>query len=720
MFKKIGSIFFITLFFISGNSVFAGAIDKRPQFVKDFEEGRFDYFKNQSIAPLKIRGLASEDPNNQQVTSPAMEGFKKFLKKKKSERKIVNQIKDRQNCKMTYYGEARRIKTQICDFNEDGVVDMKARFNRDGLKLVEFANTDGDKFFEQKIICKALKENDEVAKCTLYTDLKDKNKYTDKESYFVASYGKAIRNRNEALMAAIGQRQSRGIASKESQEKSKDRFDDSKLFSADRIENYWYANSEKSFKFRKHLIGLIRDSSGEKAKHREYLVKNNWKVPKNPETSPYKNAFKGFTPGEDITYMKYFTSFGDFDPNQNMSCLRASRDCCQGGSKGVDYQKVGGSKNEDGTYGSQLDYTDCMHYSMFWCKDFGEDLPSGVNWCNADKAISEGDAQPCFDCMISQEYANKVGSGFGEIIAYEDEEITPPKGFIYNEVYDILIHESCNDMFDGEFAALGRGNLWCNVQGEKYESTLQGNIHMARFERALHIHKSAEYAKLFNSERGKKILKAKDALDTWGAKKEDLKELCKKMRVCENYLYEESPMVKVFCKPIDDKTHDQTIRNSAKGYLFRDKDNDPAILYAPPIVILNETVKGNSRINKETFADHVEEGIFDHAMYHVLGHQHHQAKWIEAKKKYRCGWTIEPDYANLCDPEHCVKGSFEDSSKTFGRCDMRPNEHIDPKTGDLTEDYMTYMARNIWGYFEEYESPKSNPFKLVDDPSECM
>ena len=64
MFKKIGSIFFITLFFISGNSVFAGAIDKRPQFVKDFEEGRFDYFKNQSIAPLKIRNVITTNKNN--------------------------------------------------------------------------------------------------------------------------------------------------------------------------------------------------------------------------------------------------------------------------------------------------------------------------------------------------------------------------------------------------------------------------------------------------------------------------------------------------------------------------------------------------------------------------------------------------------------------------------------------------------------------------------
>ncbi|MEC9281806.1 MAG: hypothetical protein VX642_03785 [Bdellovibrionota bacterium] len=652
--------------------------EAKPQFVKDYESGYGKYFQVRSEAREKIslRSIASDDPNAPIKKDEAMEGFKKYLvlqKEKQKRRENFDLDKDgKTDCKRRFYPNSSQIKTEVCDFNHDGVVDLKTKYNKDGLAVLELTNFDKDKFFEKKVSCKTITPDKEVARCVTETALDGSNTRTLMATNYLSDFNQAIKNRRR-------KRAGRTVASTNG---GKDRFDDSKLpHFGEGLGRYYHdikiheANGQR----------VKADKVREKMSYIRDMTKKGWKI----------KDINGME--RDISYMKYFSSFRAYFPGDFDSCLHASRDCCQ---SGVDYSKLNAE-------GDMSDYQHCMHYSLYWCVDNGRNLPENVNWCNADQEKVEGEIAPCFECMIKDLYS-EMGTTLEphyESIYRELDNETPPEGFYAPEADQVWFHESCRPFFKEREPYIEVGEA-CYTDS-KGNTSVQANVNRMRVARYMEPNHYSYFSKLKNTELGEKVFNEKKFLDFWKSKKETLDKICEGVDNCDQYLHEDSPKIKVFCAQLKTGSEDSTSNtDGVPASLF---SNLPQ-LFSPPYIVLNLDKDRFTNTSKDLIDDIENKGLMAHAIYHTMGHSHLATKKL-SNGKVRCGWSIEPDYTALCDPQFCTK-EREDSAIW---CGMKPGSHL-TEDGDLSKNYMDTVFKL---YYERRGYTKESVFGLVDDPKEC-
>lgn len=656
--------------------------EAKPQFVKDYESGYGKYFQVRSEAREKIslRSIASDDPNAPIKKDEAMEGFKKYLvlqKEKQKRRENFDLDKDgKTDCKRRFYPNSSQIKTEVCDFNHDGVVDLKTKYNKDGLAVLELTNFDKDKFFEKKVSCKTITPDKEVARCVTETALDGSNTRTLSTTEYMSDFNQALKNRRR-------KRDGRSVASVSG---GKDRFDDSKLPSLD-FEEQRASNDLEIARLNGDKV--LFNKYKNKLNHLKMMRENSWKIDQGDGTLV------------DQTFMKYFASFKTYIPGEFDSCLSASRDCCQ---SGVDYKKMG----SEGDFG---DYQHCLNYSFHWCSDNGRSLPENVNWCDEKRSKVEGNLAPCFECMAKDLYEDMtkmLDPHFMEIYNEAKKE-SPPKGFFSPRYSQLWIHESCKEYFKDSDPVIDYGDRAC-FKDLKDKTSVQSNITRMRMARYTEPNFYSYYAKLKNKELGKNIFNEDKYLENWKAKKDLIDKICELDERCD-YLDEDSPRLKVFCADLNGVLESATNpADTPIPYHFNSES-----IFSPPFIVMNveDVFREDYKLSKKLlFSKFKEDGDFSHALHHTMGHTHPLAKRLK-NGKYRCGWGIEPDYAALCSPNYCE--DFKSASKGKVWCGMNPTDHL-TDDGDLTKEYMDTMYKV---YFKHKMWDRERVFGLVNKIEDC-
>jgi len=659
-------------------SIVSFSEEAKPQFVKDYESGYGKYFQVRSEAreKVKLRTIASGDPNAPIKKDEAMEGFKKYLalqKEKQKRRENFDLDKDgKTDCKRKFYPNSSQIKTEVCDFNHDGVVDFKTKYNKDGLAVLELTNFDQDKFFEKKVSCKTITPDKEVAKCVTEIALGSSSTRTLKSTDYMSDFNQALKNRRK-------KRAERSIASVSGK---KDRFDDSKLPSLDgSLDRLHFLVSQ----FEKEGDSIQAQKVKEKISYIKKMDKDKWVV---------KGRSKSLS---DQSYMKYFSSFDAYYPGDFDSCLHASRDCCQ---TSINYSKIGAK-------GNQNDYQHCLNYSFYWCSDNGRNLPKSVNWCSSSKPKTEGEMSPCFECMVENLYekmTNDLVPFYDEIFESAKSE-EAPEGFFSPKYEQVWFHDSCKKYFKEREPFLEVGES-CYIDS-KGNSSVQANINRMRVARYMEPRSYSFFAKLQNSLSNVKHLNEDDYLDYWKAKKETLDKVCGGDFGCNQYVSEDSPRLKVFCGdvPGSDETGSYVMEEPYAP--FKNVNH----LFSPPYVVLNTKEADLLGTNANVFKDIEERGMITHGLFHAMGNSHTSTKRL-SNGKIRCGWNVEPDYTALCTPEVCQR------PRKHGEiwCGMRPGDHLNEE-GDLSEEYMDTVYEV---YYKHSGVSKEEAFGLVDEFEQCQ
>ena len=664
MFKKIESIFFITMFFISGNSVFAGAKDKRPQFVKD-------YIK--SVKSKAKRSPASADPNISipKKKSKGIRAYEKYLYEKELEKK--DQLKNvdytgdgKTDCKRQFFPGGKKLKKEICDYNQDGVIDEILEMNRDGLITKKLQNLDSDKEFEYQKKCVQHKKDRSIALCEL------KHKYSKNNIVTTRHY-----EVSDIFLREGFKKQSRAVASV-----------GGKLYSDERL-----PVSEYQIKQKKE--GLRKEGS--------------------------VNTLKAYDIGWGNTSQnlrKYFQTKDDYHPSQN-SCLKAARDCCH---YGVDYSEV----NEKG---NQVDYQSCLSFSLQWCSQ-NSNLKTDPKWCSPDGGVTEGAHRPCYECLnertakILSETEKKIfkSKGVGEIVMGDEYFQVKP--------YSIMFHKSCwagdknEPPLYGEIFGLEAAKSKCLGEPPKTTQGIRFAIDITRMV-SYSIYSSFSQAANIPVDGNVPIAKwpTEEIPAKWAKVKEDVKKvLSKDPKLEETFRLDEADgRLKVFCPIFTGHSLAASIHNGFSVAFETDKDTgevslDPGgkfkeLYHIGPSLIFDETHGSN----RDRWLSH----SAVHELMHTITGGHGYPKEISkdpvtGKKRYRCNWTQEPDYANLCSAALCEAAKID---KNKVNCLMKPGAHfVDAQNGnnDLSEEYM----KEIKSYFTE-DSRSADLFKVVEDPKDC-
>ncbi|MEC9282650.1 MAG: hypothetical protein VX642_08050 [Bdellovibrionota bacterium] len=636
--------------------------DARSQFVRDYIS---------SVKSKSRRSPASADPNMSisKKTSKGIRLYEKYVYEKqlgkRAQEKNVDYTGDgKVDCKRQFYPGGKKLKKEVCDYNQDGLIDEILEMNRDGLITKKLQNTDSDKAFEYQKKCVQHKKDKSIALCEVKRIYSKKNVITSRH-YEVS----------DLFLRESSKKQSRGVASLEG-----------KLFSDEKLP---FSDREIQVK-KKELIEM---GAGDVAK--AYDI--GW--------------------GDTIPELrKHFQTKDGYHPSQN-PCLKASRDCC---SYSVDYSEV---KEE----GDQVDYQSCLSFSMQWCS-INSTQRSDPKWCKPDGSVTEGAERPCYECLndrtakILSETEKKVfnSEGVGEIVIGNEYFQVKP--------YSVMFHGSCwatdNDKpLYGEIFGLDLAKKECLGDPPKTTQGVRLAIDIARMVSESHYNAFTEAANM--PVEGKAPLTkwpTEKIPAKWAAVKEAIKKrIAKDPSIASRYKFDEADgRLKVFC-PMG--TGKPLFASSTNGLslTFETDPNTGEVAIDSKGNLKRQIRVGASLVFDDGPGDNRSSwlsGDAVHELMHTITGGHGYPKEIgknpaTGKTQYRCNWTMEPDYAYLCTPGRCF---YADEDERIN-CLMKPGEHfVDAQNGnnDLSEEYMKKL-KSLYTTL-----PRGDEiFKVVEDPKDC-
>ena len=627
---------------------------------------------------------ASADPNMQVSQKKKSAGYKAYesyvynkeLDKKDRLKEIDFTGNGKVDCKRQFFSDGKKLKKEICDYNYDGVVDEVLEMNRQGLIVKHKYNNDSDKAFEKVKTCVLHKKDKSIALCEVKIETL-KGQYSVSRHYEISDL---------FLREAVGKKKKkkRNVASTPAKPYSDERLVD------------------KDFKYDDYIADIAKHNKGLAMAAMERWD-DNW-----GNTHP--------------NVRKFFQVRAGYHPSQN-HCLKGARDCCY---YSTDYTKV---QSDEGPQGK---YMSCLSFASEWCSKDGVEQQDPA-WCMPDGSVTEGDRRPCFDCLSDK---------LGKILSEEEKkifnssevgEIVETGEYYQVKPYSVMFHKSCDIAMpepgkENEFNPIFReipmldelkkciGDPPTDTQGVRFATSIARMVNSQlykNFARAANIPVegkekplvkwSEEEIPLVWSDLKRRLQAAisQDPSLNRGFRLDEadgkLKVMC--LSTSTNLSYDEYNGLST--------TYDG---DSYTGEVKRDeKGNFKRFFQIGGTIIFDPTLERERNWNS---------GSGVHELFHSFtgGHGDHK-KVLDpktGKEKYRCNWTPEPDYANLCQRRQCKKdgGKFH--------CTMGSTEHfVDVENGnhDLKPEYIKVMR-------ELLRSRHSNGshidfYKLVDDKSEC-